>query len=303
MTGSSRTVVDGAGSLQDRPFSALLADAAVQASIERVGYAVVGPVLGATETAELTRVYERLRPVIDSRSEERWFTSGAMTSPENRRDLYESVGRVLRPVIAGLAAPGTDILAGNFHVNPAGSVEGLGPHQDIALVDELRCSTVNGWIPLTDVSVDDGPLHVVPGSHRFGNSDRSLAVPWAYEGLHELFWEYAVPLEVPAGHLVLFDTAMIHCSTANPGPMDRIAVNCLILPSDRELRHLVAAEDGSDRVDVFLISPDFLIEGDVWSRPGAGVATLLGTRPVRRPPTSAAEVRDQCRAGRALAGE
>lgn len=277
----------------------LVADERAHRSIERHGFAVLGRVLDDAAIVELRRRHARLADVLAPVVTDHWYTSGALRDPEARRLVYELVGEVVRPAVAAVTAPGVSVLAGNFHVNPPGGTAGLGPHQDVALVRERVASTANGWIPLQDVTIADGPLHVVPGSHRFGNPDRSLAVPWAYEGLHDVFWRHARPLDVPAGHLVLFDTELVHCSTANTSREQRLAVNCLLVPDGAPLQHLVAPHDSPGMVDVYRIDPAFLIGGDLSGPPGDEQGTWLERRSLDLPATDPDVIEAWCQAGAA----
>ena len=294
-----KPAVERSDLLVNRVFSRLLIDDRAHEAVERQGYAVVGPVIDASAVAVLAQLHTALLPRIDGRSSERWYTTGAMQDPRSRREVYDAIGSVLRPALSAHVEPGVEVLARNFHVNPANSIAGLGPHQDVALVDEAVSSTVNGWIPLQDVSSSNAPLQVVPGSHRFGNADRSLAVPWAYQGLHDLFWEHAVPLSVPAGHMVVFDTALVHCSGANTSGDDRVAANCILLPAEAKLRHLVAG-DLPGQVDVYEVTADFLVQEDLSSVPRPEHGVFLERRPVRDTDITPEGIRAKCRAGAEL---
>lgn len=287
----------------DRHSTQMLRDAAVQAQVRDRGYAVLPDVLGPSELTALCDEFfqsiGRTGVIGDT-----WFTSGMLPDPSERRALFERVGTIVLPSVVGLFSDGAQVLSGHFHVNPPGPSGGLGPHQDVALVDETAAFTLNGWIPLVDARTDNGCLRVVPGSHRFGNRDRSLTVPWAYEGLHDLFWEFAVPVEARAGSMVIFDTALIHGSLPNESDVIRPAVNLLATPPGVPIVHLVADDQTpAGALDVFEVPVTFYLEGDLALRPPAGVGELVSRRAAHRPRATTSHVRQLCTDARSRATE
>ncbi len=86
------------------------------------------------------------------------------------------------------------------------------------------------WVPLDDVSAENGTLRVLPGSHRrthtvvdsdgadsngeFRNRIDPATIPA----------DETVTCEVPAGSLVVFSDALLHASTPNGSGRDRYAI-------------------------------------------------------------------------------
>lgn len=277
----------------DRHSDPLLIDRGLHEQIAQEGYAVTGPVLFPSRIDRLNEVFRTVADQVPA--DARWFTTGMLPSAGDRRRVYESVGSIVRPAVEHLLRPGAaEVICGHFHVNPpTSSIGGLGPHQDVAVVDEEHSYTINGWIPLSDSFEENGTLHVVPRSHLLGNRDRSLAVPWAYDGLHDLFWELAVPVRAPAGTLVLFDTATVHCSSPNLSATPRLAVNCLLRPTTESMIHLVVdSSTGPDTIAVFEVSTPHYLEGDLTCRPDGAVPTA--ERAIRRPSTDPDHIRSVC---------
>lgn len=281
----------------DRHATPLLRDPGLHAAVRDDGYAVVPGFLGRDRCDELTGDCERLLADVDVGTT--WFTSGMIERTDLRREVFDTVGSALRPALEPLLVPGAvDVIAGHFHINPPRSTGGLGPHQDVAIVDESDHFSLNGWIPLSDVDLSNGTLQVVPRSHHLGNRDRSLAVPWAFEGLHDTFWALSEPLVVPAGSLVLFDTAMVHCSAANDSDVARVAVNCLLKPAAAPMIHLVADEQTvPGQVESYEVPVDFYIGGDLSARPDPGRSRHLGAHPIADCDPDPASIRRRCAPG------
>ena len=106
-------------------------------------------------------------------------------------------------------------------------------HQDEAHIPTRDRSLTAAWIALDDATVENGCLWVIPGSHRSGvifptrpqDDDRFDCTDEAYDfGYRE---QDAVPVEIPAGSVLLFDGYLLHRSLPNSGRhgMRRALVN------------------------------------------------------------------------------
>jgi phytanoyl-CoA hydroxylase len=96
-------------------------------------------------------------------------------------------------------------------------------HQDEFFIPTRDRSLTAAWIALDDATVDNGCLWVIPGSHRAGviypNRDhddpRYDCTVESYGFPHRD--EDAVPVEVPAGSVVVFNGYLLHKSLPNLG--------------------------------------------------------------------------------------
>lgn len=276
----------------DRHDHPLLGDPRLQHQIRQFGYGVVPDVLAPDVLGQLTALFDG---TVASSAGPTWFTSGMLADPAERSAIFGRIGALVLPHVVEHFVPGATVISGHFHVNPPGASGGLGPHQDVALVDESTGFTLNGWIPLVDSTMANGCLQVVPGSHRFGNRDRSLTMPWAYHGLHSTFWDFAVPIEVAAGTLVVFDTALVHGSRPNESATARAAVSLLALPLNVPMIHLVT-DDATPQgwLDVYEVPLDFYLEGRLDRRPPLGIGRHVSSKHVHLPATESDEVRRMC---------
>ena len=105
-------------------------------------------------------------------------------------------------------------------------------HQDWSVVEEDKYQTLFVWCPLIDVSVLNGGLFVLPGSHRYFASLRSgsypsnrYVLPAGLARLHQ-----GHPLK--AGEAILYSDALFHGSHANNGTRDRIVVTARVMERD-----------------------------------------------------------------------
>lgn len=109
-------------------------------------------------------------------------------------------------------------------------------HQDASFLHTAPESVVGFWFALEDATRDNGCLWVQPGGHRGPLRERFGRVPspttadggvaLTMQTLDATPWptlDQAVPLEVPAGTLVVFDGLLPHCSAPNRSDRSRMA--------------------------------------------------------------------------------
>ena len=133
-----------------------------------------------------------------------------------RAMAYPSIVRVLTAVIG----PNVKCMQSMLFIKAAGK-PGQAWHQDEYYIPTRDRSLAGGWIALDDASTENGCLWVIPGSHRHGvlwpqheHNDRRFDC--AGES-----WRYpysdgdGIPVEVPAGALVVFNGYLLHRSLPN----------------------------------------------------------------------------------------
>jgi non-heme Fe2+,alpha-ketoglutarate-dependent halogenase len=96
---------------------------------------------------------------------------------------------------------------------------------------------VTAWIALSDVSVESGCVHVLPGSHKWGNFDHQDDLgEWNMikrgQGISGRFDdETGVPMALKAGQMSLHHTDLVHCSRGNGGTDRRIGLGISYIPA------------------------------------------------------------------------
>jgi len=87
-------------------------------------------------------------------------------------------------------------------------------HQDFPRVLHGYLASINVFFAIDEFHRDNGATWVVPGSHQRA----------ARPDPHELA-ERAVPVECPAGSMIVFDSTLWHAAGANTSGRDRLAIN------------------------------------------------------------------------------
>lgn len=128
-----------------------------------------------------------------------------------------------------------------YCINPPNSTSGSRPHQDPALVDETKTNSLVFWISLTDTNKENGCLHVLKGSHLWGNYLRSnYHVYWPFDNLVDtLIWEHMEAIPTKAGDVIVFDPALIHGSTPNTTANDRLGIQISAVPVKEDIITIV----------------------------------------------------------------
>ncbi len=247
----------------------LFADPSMQDAMRRSGF-VVGPrVLDATGVDRLQRL---ARDVVDrvGDSDGLFLTVGRIPDPAIRNEVITATGDLVLPALRELFVPGAELLGSALQIKPPSASSELNPHQDSSLVDERRWPSVYAWVPATDTHEGNGGLFVLPGSHRFGNLQRTLNVPWQLHPYIEAMRARGISLEVEAGRVVVFDSATVHWSPPNRSEQLRVAVNSFVKPAAAPLMHFFKDDrTAPGAVEAYVIDLGFFLDEVIMDRPGS----------------------------------
>jgi Phytanoyl-CoA dioxygenase (PhyH) len=158
--------------------------------------------------------------------------------------------REIQARLAGLLAPffdrvfvGARAVLYNILVKRARAPRSAVPfHQDYAVIDERGGDTaIQVWIPLVDVTPENGALILVSGTHRDAPAVRPLDTQHPLAG-HPVtaLPPGAVQPRLAAGAGVVLTNRTAHASTPNATGEDRPAVGAVLVPRDAPLVHWVA---------------------------------------------------------------
>lgn len=179
-----------------------------------------------------------------------------------RRVLREAV-EVLQSGL-GLLFADYRLVYANFIVKEPGHPGSAMPvHLDWAICDETVYRGLSTWVALTDVTLENGPMAVMPGSHlepviARGGQDAPFAMFPEFN--HPVFADVAlryplVPLQVPAGTVVPYDMRLFHSALPNQSKQPRIALNGVWVPRQSPLEHLFRDAEGN--IARFAVDADF----------------------------------------------
>lgn len=216
-------------------------------AVERDGYAVVSGVFSGFQVDELRSAVDRIRDLnaVRSRGGTYAIRNLLALSPEVRA---AAAARRLRALIGEHAGPqAIPVRAILFDKTP--DANWLVPwHQDLTIAVESRVDVdgygpwsvkagvvhvqppvrvleriVSARIHLDDCGETNGPLRVLPGSHRFGRLSDAAVAEWS--GGRE-----AIACVVPKGGVVLMKPLLLHASSAAAVPTHRRVIHIDFAP-------------------------------------------------------------------------
>jgi ectoine hydroxylase-related dioxygenase (phytanoyl-CoA dioxygenase family) len=239
-------------------------------AFERDGYVVLD-FFTADEIAAMKALFQELRP----EELKGFYTTTFDNSPEYRTAVDLGLRNIFqRPVEHYFEH--FKYFFSSFIVKAPGPKSELILHQDMTLVDEAKFAGMNIWAPLIDLTMENGPLYVLPGSHRLMPSYRGSSLPDVYDGISKEVISVMTPLLLRAGQAVAFDQSIMHYSPANVSERERIVVNTFISNEEAQIRICWHdKENAPDKVEIFAQADDFLrhytnFGTDIFSRPSIG---------------------------------
>lgn len=112
-------------------------------------------------------------------------------------------------------------------------------------------ATTSAWIAVSDSTVENGCLRVIPGSHAAGQvgehgyADPTGSIVARSIAAHEFDEGTAVDVELEAGQMVLFDVYTIHGGGPNHGTLPRAGYALRFMPATSHFDHDSADNRGA----------------------------------------------------------
>lgn len=285
----------------DRP---IMRDPVAERELSRRGYTVIH-LLDDDEVAELRDYYVSSAAAGDLNPpgayDDRWAEFTIVNSrPDFRRAAFDRISGVLGPRLDQHLVDCRPVIA-NFVNKPPGT--GLVPlHQNITVVDEGRHRSVSVWVALVDCGPGNGALEFIDHSHLAFRGRRGQ---WAYSDYEPVEGAAAGLLrrvDVPAGHAIVLDDAVIHYSPPNESDDRRLAIQYVVAPAEAPTVYWEkVAQHGHDlELDEMSVGPDYFF--DFWLGAGDRDRGRLTRRVVQStPPLDEDEFLQLVGRGRALA--
>lgn len=234
------------------------------------GYVVIKNCVPKDVIDYMLLVYDKISQMNDFVLQNQFLNSGRIQSTQIRNTIVNEIKKTSNIVIENIANVQNCEFntGGSFQIKPASDKSMLNPHQDTPIIDEQQFYASYIWIPLTNMTKENGTLSVLPKSHLWGNHQRSLNVPWVFAEHTKLLWKYMQPIEVELGDVICFDSATIHASSANLSNELRLAYTTTLLPKNFQLVHYFIDENTPfNKVEKYRINEHFFTNYDIMKRP------------------------------------
>jgi ectoine hydroxylase-related dioxygenase (phytanoyl-CoA dioxygenase family) len=187
-----------------------------------------------------------------------FYTTHWSPNEEYRRKISNEVNNLVWPVVSDVLNNYKAIF-GYYLAKFPSQNSTVTLHQDWALVDEAKYTSLSAWLPLVDVNRENGCFQVVRGSHRYFNNPRGMGIEMPYNDYIDYIADNCledVPMQ--AGDLLLFDHKLLHASPPNASNKPRIAAGMVLIPEQAEVLHYFYDEQKSGYFKKHL-SNDFLL--------------------------------------------
>lgn len=216
---------------------------------------IVLPFLEQEEVNELDKLFDVLHADIDSSG---FFSGSYSTDLVYKQKASDEIVKVFNRAYQELFVNYTPFGAAFLFKVPGENSE-LAVHQDWTIVDESKQVALNCWVPLCDVTLKNGPLMILPGSH-FDNLNvvRAPTMPFFFSGDDDLVVKELVPMEVKAGTAVILNQSVIHYSPANTSTKIRKAITAGVKSKGAQM-YFHYKVPGSNMIEVFEVPDNFFL--------------------------------------------
>ncbi|MFM7005939.1 MAG: phytanoyl-CoA dioxygenase family protein [Flavobacteriales bacterium] len=260
-----------------------------QALFDRQGFIVL-PFLNAQELQHLNAYFDEVHPHLV----EDGFVSGSYSADfAYKKKASDEIVAVFERAYEQYFENYTPF-GGAFLYKTPGKHSALAAHQDWTIVDEQTDVALNCWVPLCDITPENGPIMILPGS-QFSKHPvlRAPTLPFFFSGHDELVLQELEPMLVPAGTAVILNQSVIHYSPSNTSQKIRKAITAGLKSAGAQMRFHYKVP-GQDQLEVFEQQDDFLIRfdnfiSDIGQRPKIG--TSVGQIPYVLPQYDKEELR------------
>lgn len=255
-----------------------LADPALNRHLAEDGYAVINGFIDPEGVAQLSALFESETSTLHNRP----FASSIRSNDRGYKErVSQGIGKILAPSIENHFCGYRYCFAGFLVKAPASGIqkeEATVPlHQDIAMVDESRYQGLGIWVPLTDVTSENGCLSVVPGSHAYSPNLRWPFSPFAFKDDVSSLSEKLVELPLKAGSAIVYCQKLIHTSGPNLTPATRVVAGALAAPMEASLIYYHQATPDDDALDVYSVPDNFYVTQAYGTAP-IGLAKIARVR-------------------------
>lgn len=245
-----------------KPMKPLFIDPILQEQFEKDGYVKI-PLLNEEDVRILLDYYHSLPP--NKVPEYGFHVSMDNEDREYVKKVYGKLLEVMAPK-ADQFFQDYQIFTGSYVVketNPKGVIP---PHQDWTFVNEEEFCSVTVWTPLQEVTMDNGALGVIHGSHTFFGHHRASPSPQARTPLGEHMFSifpYLDIIDMKAGEALVFNNKTIHASPPNTSEKPRIAAGIGITQKEAQLVHYyLLPETDPPQLERYEIEPEFFTRYD-----------------------------------------
>lgn len=234
------------------------------------GWVKIPNVIKAEEVDSFMDTFNHISTLEGFELDKNLLNSGRLFNPEIRKATLNVINKNAPNVLSRIF--NMDKIdthtGGAYQVKPPHINSDLLIHQDSTVIDEENDYCLFIWIPFCDVTQENGLISFVEGSHLWGNTQRSLGVPWQFKNYIPTLYKNIVDVPVKKGDVLVFDPACIHSSSPNMSKEIRHAITMTVLRKDYQLVYYFRnPEIPQDQIEKYYVEEAFYYDYDFISKP------------------------------------
>lgn len=259
----------------------------LEEQITRLGYVKI-PFLNEEELNECREIFNSLDPKL----EVPFYSSIDSKEIEYRRKVDKMLHDLLGTKTEALF-DNYKTIAHTFIVKKPSPKTTIYLHLDDIHLDQKLYRAINIWLPLVDVTRENGCLRVYNGTNRLPKFHRGFGVDFIFRPYIPILEEGLIDVPVKAGELVVYDDTLIHASWPNLSDSIRPAIVSGLMPEEAEFWACFNHKGiQADEVEYFKVDKSFWLTFDKLDRPEE-VYESLGVFKVVKPNYSNEEFRQK----------
>lgn len=237
----------------------IIKDPQLDALLLSEGYIVV-PFLTEAEVETLKKVYyQHHAQALDGMA-----ATAHLPDLDMRMKMNDAVKEVFRRAIDENMI-NANPLGGSFIAKGKGQRGTLSPHQDWNIVDEDLYRSFNIWVPLVDLTADNGAICIMPRSHTWIPSYRSANIHSLYNQVEQQLWQDMTPLYMRAGEALIYDHRLIHASGENHTDEIRLAAVYGVIPVGAPMYYYHQRDEQT--IEVYASNKEFFLYENIFEGP------------------------------------
>lgn len=191
-----------------------------------------------------------------------------------RKRVHETLNNLFNPILQEHFKNYKNIV-NTFITKASGPDSEFYVHQDTTALDEFKHSPLSIWIPLQDITPDNGALGVIEKTHWFFSPYRGISFKSPFQAINSNLKSYLKPIYLKAGEAIVFDPRIVHNSMPNTSGNDRIVALCGVFPKEAEFITCFKEPENGRKIELIKHNDTYILENksffyDCHSRPKTG---------------------------------
>lgn len=234
-------------------------DAATEQLFEQDGYIVIRDFANAEIVSKMRAIFDA--HYVPPAEQMVCWNSAVNVGQAEKQQISSELLALLAPCLQQHIVSFKDNFA-YFLTKPADKTgTNLAIHRDASAVDESGHEYLIFWMPIIDITSENGYLYFMPGSNKLFRYELPIGVDWPYKYLDKTLGKYAVNLDLKAGDAAIFSGKTLHGSFANQSGQPRPVVCCGLVADDTELMYYYYDRD-KNTVEAYGVKPEFFLQSD-----------------------------------------